>query len=157
MKVVGYYGIARDEDGNALGPFLSPVKAFGATEPVVLLSEARHDGGAVDHATAMEGWQSALEDAEEAAAYHGNDPRVAKRIQHSAEWIKAHPPRAAASEAQQPGREGELLARAWFHARPEDDDYDIYDAKDRCCEKCVPVLIVRDTALQAAKGREGVE
>lgn len=40
----------------------------------------------------IEAWQSARDDAHEAAQFHGNDPRVARRLDRVTAYLAAHPP-----------------------------------------------------------------
>uniref|UniRef100_UPI001427D666 hypothetical protein n=1 Tax=Ralstonia insidiosa TaxID=190721 RepID=UPI001427D666 len=54
----------------------------------------------------------------------------------------------------------EILARVWYHPRPEENDYDVHDSSNFSsppdCEKCIEALIVRGShthpSLPAVQG-----
>lgn len=103
----------------------------------------------------MEAWQSAREDAHEAASYYGNDPRVACRIKRAAAWIDAHPPTA---RPQATPRDAENAVRAQLVrelATDFGDDYTAYE-QGRIAEKrrCIDLLAAATQPDAAAVGKQ---
>lgn len=82
--------------------------------PYVRADLAATPAPAVDREAVREGWESICEDAHEAASYHGNDPRVARRMKRVAAWLDAHPPaeREWSSQTSPPTPHGEAVLKA---------------------------------------------